>query len=94
MQQEERTEKTGQGHVQKQDQGQKQEMKGQGQGHDGHGQKRGAPYGSWESPITASFITSQSIRLSSLDLSEDKASHLFWVSILLNFVIQLIFTYS
>jgi hypothetical protein len=29
-----------------------------------------------------------------LDLSEDKASHLFWVSILLNFVIQLIFTYS
>jgi hypothetical protein len=88
MQQEERTEKTGQGHVQKQDQGQ------EGQGHGGHGQKRGAPYGSWESPITASFITSQSIRLSSLDLSEDKASHLFWVSILLNFVIQLIFTYS
>ena len=40
---------------------------------------RTASFGSWESPISASFITSQSIKLSSLEMSEDKASHLFWV---------------
>ena len=43
------------------------------------GEKQAAPFGSWESPLSASFITEESVRLSSLEMSEDHLSKLFWV---------------